>query len=471
MSRLYDGKKVACYIRVSTLEQANFGHSLKMQQDELTRWAKANNCIIHDFYIDDGFSATTLKRPALQRMLDEAGDYDMIIFVKLDRFSRGVGNYYRIMDRLKPFKTDWKAIFEDFDTTTTQGRTMINLYLTIAEQEASLASDRTKHVYYSRIKNGEFVMGNAPTGYKRVKIDGLAKLQIDPMQAEYVRDCFNHFIAFGSLRKTLIHTNEAHGRKACKKTLKRILTNKIYIGIYEHKEIGQFPNFCEPLISEKEFYEAHSLLKKNAKVYATTATRRHSYVFSGMLYCNKCGRRLSGKGISDKRKTDRGRRKYYTCYRYANGKQCDNSYTLTEMKLEAFLLDNVRRLLENKIITYNIEKGKVGKSNLSKLNAKKKKIEAKLDKAKDMYYEDKIRKEDYNADFQKFNAELDEVIAEIEATKIEEKHFDITTYTEFLKKDFEQIYETMTEDEKRRLWLSVIDKITIEKGIIEPVFF
>ena len=470
MRKLYDGKKVACYIRVSTLEQANVGHSLKMQQDELRRWAKENNCIIHDYYIDDGFTATTLKRPALQRMLEEAGHYDMIIFVKLDRFSRGVGNYYRIMDMLKPYKTDWKAIHEEFDTTTTQGRTVINLYLTIAEQEASLASDRTKAVYHSRIKNGEFIMSNAPTGYKRVKIDGLAKLQIDPLQAEYVRDCFKHFLSFGSLKKTLQHTNETHGKTAQRKTLKRILKNKIYIGTYEHAEIGQFPNFCEPLISEKEFHDVQTLLKKNAKQYDTTG-RRHTYIFTGMLYCNKCGRRLCGKGISDKRKKDRGRRKYYTCYRYCNEKICTNSYTLTELKLEAFLIDNVRRLLENKIITYNIEKEKAGKSPLAKLNAKKKVIEGKLKKAKDLYYEEKILKEDYEADFKQFSSELKEVIAEIEATQTEEKNFDISTYTEFLKKDFEQIYETMTEDEKRRLWLSVIDKINIEKGIIEPLFF
>lgn len=468
---IYEGKRVACYIRVSTLEQANNGHSLKMQYDELTHWAKENGCIIHDYYIDDGFTATTLKRPALQKMLDEAGKYDMIIFIKLDRFSRGVGNYYRIMDKLKPTKNDWKAIFEDFDTTTTQGRTMINLYLTIAQQEAELASDRTKHVYHSRIKQGEFVMGNAPTGYKRVKINDVPKLQIDPLQAEYVRECFKHFLSFGSLKKTMVHTNEKYNRKAVRKTMKRILTNKIYIGTYAHKEIGEFPNFCEPLISEKDFFEAQNLLKKNAKVYNTTAEKRHTYIFSGMLVCNKCGRRLSGKGISDKRRKDRGRRKYYTCYQYCNLKQCDNSYTLTELKLEKYLLENVRNLLENKIISYNVEKDNTSASPLVGLKAKKKKIESKLDKVKDMYYEETIRKEDYEKDFKQFNKELNEVIAEIEKHQAEEKHFDISTYTEFLKQNFEAIYDTMSEDEKRRLWLSVIDKINIEKGIIAPVFF
>ena len=207
---LYEGKRVAIYIRVSTLEQANFGHSLQMQHDELTKWAKENNCIIYDYFIDDGYTATTLKRPALQRMIDEAGNYDMIIFVKLDRFSRGVGNYYRIMDRLKPTKNDWKAIFEEFDTTTTQGRTVINLYLTIAQQEAELASDRTKAVYHSRIRKGEFVMGNAPTGYKRVKVNDVPKLQIDPLQVEYVRDCFKHFLSFGTLKKTILYTKKIH---------------------------------------------------------------------------------------------------------------------------------------------------------------------------------------------------------------------------------------------------------------------
>ena len=95
-------EEVALYIRVSTEEQALNGDSLRTQREELTKYALKNGFHIFGIYEDDGFSATNLKRPALQRLLNDVkqNKINRILITKLDRLSRGVRNYYKILDAL-----------------------------------------------------------------------------------------------------------------------------------------------------------------------------------------------------------------------------------------------------------------------------------------------------------------------------------------------------------------------------------
>lgn len=463
-------RKVACYIRVSTLEQANNGHSLQMQHDELTRWAKDNNCIIHDYYIDDGYTATNLKRPALQMMLEESDKFDMIIFVKLDRFSRGVANYYKIMERLEKTNTHWKAIFEEFDTTTTQGRTVINLYLTIAQQEAEMASERTKAVFKNRLERGECIIPNPPRGYKRVVIDGVGKMVIDEEKAPFIRAAFDHYLKYGSVRATLQYLNEELGDQISKETLRHVLRNKVYYGLYEHKEHGEFPDFCEPIITEAEYYKVQEIILKNQKKYDTTKNRAN-YIFSGMLFCPTCGFRLGGTNQTEKRRENAPIRLSYRCQKNSNEKTCTNGYPVPEKKIEKFLLENVRKMLENKIITYKVEKEKAADSPAAKKKKQIQNIRAKMTKLKELYMKELIQLDEYEIDYNTLKDQLDKLQEEISSEDRIERIFDIATYEQFLQQDFEAIYDTLEPQEKRRLWLSVISSIEAGKEEIVPNFF
>lgn len=463
-------RKVACYIRVSTLEQANNGHSLQMQYDELTNWAKANNCVIHDYYIDDGYTATSLKRPALQRMLADADKFDMIIFIKLDRFSRGVGNYYKIMERLEQTKTHWKAIFEEFDTTTTQGRTVINLYLTIAQQEAEMASERTKAVFKNRLERGECIMSNPPRGYKRVVIDGIGKMVLDEKKAPLIKAAFDHYLKYGSIRKTVVYLNEELGDQISKETLKHVLTNKVYFGTYTHKEYGEFPNFCEPIITEEEFYRVQEIRKKNQKHYMYSE-HKNTYIFSGILYCPTCGFRMGGTNQTNTQQKNPSLRLAYRCQKHHSEKSCTNNYPVTEKKVEQFLLDNVRKMLEDKIITYKVEKKKSAESPAEKKKKQVHAIRAKMSKLKELYMKELIQLDEYEVDYNTLKNQLTTLQEEIENDDRTERLFDISSYEQFLQQDFETIYHTFTPEDKRRLWLSVIDSIVAGKDAIIPKFF
>ncbi len=85
---------------------------------------------------------------------------------KIDRLSRGVKNYYKIMETLEKHKCDWKTILENYDSSTAAGRLHINIMLSVAENEAAQTSERIKFVFQDKLRRKEVISGTIPIGYK-----------------------------------------------------------------------------------------------------------------------------------------------------------------------------------------------------------------------------------------------------------------------------------------------------------------
>lgn len=151
--------RVALYIRVSTEEQALNGDSIRTQIEALEQYSKENDFNIVGKYIDEGCSATNLKRPNLQRLLRdvEKDKVDLVLMTKIDRLSRGVKNYYKIMETLEKHKCDWKTILENYDSSTAAGRLHINIMLSVAENEAAQTSERIKFVFQDKLRRKEVI--------------------------------------------------------------------------------------------------------------------------------------------------------------------------------------------------------------------------------------------------------------------------------------------------------------------------
>ena len=121
-------------------------------------------------YADPGVSARkkAASRPGLQRMLSDvrAGKIDLIVFTKLDRWFRSVGEYYKVQEVLEQFHVDWKTTLEDYDTSTAAGRLKINIMLSVAQDEADRTSERIKVVFDAKRRRREPTTGSVPTGYR-----------------------------------------------------------------------------------------------------------------------------------------------------------------------------------------------------------------------------------------------------------------------------------------------------------------
>ncbi|MBY2071849.1 recombinase family protein [Clostridioides difficile] len=440
--------RVALYIRVSTEEQALNGDSIRTQIEALEQYSKENDFNIVGKYIDEGCSATNLKRPNLQRLLRdvEKDKVDLVLMTKIDRLSRGVKNYYKIMETFEKHKCDWKTILENYDSSTAAGRLHINIMLSVAENEAAQTSERIKFVFQDKLRRKEVISGTIPIGYK---IEN-KHLVIDKEKKYIVKAIFDEYEKSGSVR-TLIETiNNLHGELYSYNKIKNILRNELYIGIY-NKRGFYVEDYCEPIISKKQFKQIQRILEKNKK---TTPNKNiHYHIFSGLLKCKECGYTLKGNS------SNVGEKLYlsYRCSTFYLNKNCVHNVTHNEKHIENYLLTNLKPQLHKHMVKLEAQNEKIRQNKKSNKKDEKKKIMKKLDKIKDLYLEDLIDKETYRKDYEKLQFQLDNITEEQESQIIDTSHI-----KKFLDIDINEMYSDLSRVERRRFWLSIIDYIEID---------
>lgn len=451
-------ERVALYIRVSTDEQAINGDSLRTQRDELTKYAKKQNYNIIDVYEDDGFSATNLKRPALQKMLEdvEKNKIDRILITKLDRLSRGVRNYYKILDILDDHNVYWSTIFEKYDSSTANGRLHINIMLSVAENESAQTSERIKSVFKTKLFNHEIISGKLPYGYKK---EG-KRIIVDDEKRQFVKDVFDFYLKTASVYKTFEKLTLKYFEMNYMRTL-GMLNNTLYIGTKKTK-YGEIENYCEAIIDIETFNKVQQLLKKNER---KRTAKSDGYIFSGLLKCHYCGYRLGGKFYKNNIPSSRY---YYICRRYHFSKQCTCNKNWNEYTVEQKLLNEIDQHLKNYISLTSIRQKEIKKTDNTK---EIKIINNKLEKLRDLYLKDIIQIEHYEKEYKELLNKLESLI-EIDNQKNESiKNKDLSKLKKFLNSDFKTKYNTFNRDEKRRVWLSFIDYITIDKDYNIHVYF
>lgn len=129
------GLRVVKYIRCSHDGQVLHGDTLEAQDALLDEFIKVNRMVLIDAFIDEALTARKkfTRRKEFVRLLDgvRAHNFDMILFTKLDRWFRNIGDYHKIQEILEANGVQWKAITESYDTTTTNGRLHINIRLSV----------------------------------------------------------------------------------------------------------------------------------------------------------------------------------------------------------------------------------------------------------------------------------------------------------------------------------------------------
>ena len=454
-------EEVALYVRVSTEEQAINGDSLRTQREELTQYALANGFHIYGIYEDDGFSATNLNRPALQRLLKdiEQNKINRILITKLDRLSRGVRNYYKVLDVLDEHGVFWQTVFEKYDSTTANGRLHINIMLSVAENESAQTSERIRSVFKTKVESKELISGKIPIGFKREN----KKLVINENEKQIIIDAFQFYKETTSAYQTFQKLDLKYPELQLNyMRTYRILTNKLYIGI-KHTRYGDIKEFCPAIIDDITFENTQKLLKKNAR--KPTAENSGGYIFQGMLKCAECGYTLGGKFYS---KNIESSKYYYICKRHHSSLKCSCGTNFNEQKIEQKLLQEFKIQLKKYIFDYDYKQQNFKKMDMSKEISS---LENKLNKLKDLYVRDLIRIEDYEKDYKEYILQLEALYKEQEKIENNIPDNSIETLKSFLKQDFSLTYNKLSRLEKRRIWLSIIDYITLDKDYNMKIFF
>ena len=453
--------RVALYMRVSTEEQALHGLSLEAQDAALTEYAKKNNMVIVDRYVDEGITARKKiqNRKALARLLEDvkAGKIDMIIFTKIDRWMRNIYDYHKVQEILEQNNVHWKTIFENYDTSTATGRLHINIMLSVAQDEADRTSERIKAVFANKVQNKEYPSGSVPYGY----ILENGNLRKDPETQHIVDDVFGKFFDTHSLYATQIYAAEQLGVTFAPRTISKMFKNTLYCGEYRG-----IKDFCEPYISREQHDDIkNTLAKKNIKNNPTGRV----FMFSGLVVCPECGCRMTGASTRYKTKSGLKESRQYRCRHYYETRQCGFNKCINENLVEKYLLKNVVTELDKYERDHEIKASE--KKQTKNTDKEIEKTRKKLSKLKDLYLNDKIEIDDYEKEYDELKAKLNELLAEAEGKKNEEETIDVEAIRILLSKSTEEIYQTLTAEDRRKFWNGFIDHIVFHSKYDMEIFF
>lgn len=450
------GMRVVKYIRCSHDDQVLHGDTLDAQNEILDDFIQKNHLVLVDTFVDEALTARKkyTKRKEFVRLLDgvQCHDFELIIFTKLDRWFRNIGDYHRIQEILEANNVQWKAVTESYDTTTTNGRLHINIRLSVAQDECDRNSDRIKDVFSYKLKNKTYLTGKLPRG---LKLDDAKHVIIDEEWKQFALDMFDHFEATNSKRGTLLYLKEKYDMCLCYDTIARNLRNPLYKGMYRDD-----PEFCEPLISPDRFDRIQLLGKRNVRQRHTNRT----YIFTGLLICSDCNHYLVGHTLYYKRKDGtQSIHPAYRCNQYYQTHSCSRNKTFRENYVEKYLLSHVRPALSEYIAQYEVD-GCCPQTKNPAADAAR--IRAKLKKLYELFIDDLIEKDMYKTEYEKLQRSLQEAISSASAP-----HKDVNSLKKFLTQNWEEIYQTFNPQEKSAFWKSFVQSIRVHKdGEMDIIF-
>ena len=196
-------KKLRCavYTRKSTEEGLDKEfNTLDAQRDACEAYVASQRAegwvLVRDRYDDGGFSGGTLERPALNRLLAdvERGSVDVIVTYKLDRLSRSLTDFVRLMERFEAHGVTFVSVTQNFCTTTSMGRLTLNILLSFGQFEREVIGERIRDKVAASKARGMWMGGKVPLGYDVRD----RKLVVNEAEAARVRRVFELFAETGS---------------------------------------------------------------------------------------------------------------------------------------------------------------------------------------------------------------------------------------------------------------------------------
>ncbi len=327
-------KKIRCaiYTRKSSedgLEQEF--NSLHAQREACAAYITSQKAegwvLLPELYDDGGISGATLDRPSLQCLLSELdeGRVDQIVVYKIDRLSRSLSDFARIVDRLDGAGASFVSITQSFNTATSMGRLTLNMLLSFAQFEREVTAERIRDKIAASKRKGLWMGGNVPLGYD----PNGRTLTINESEAETVRAIYR---MYHTHKTTFEVTTEAKrkGLRSKRRTtpsgeikggnvidrghIYHILTNPIYAGRIRHKKAvfeGQHPAIIDP----QDWDEIQRKLSNRSGRKRGVRVAAHPSPLAGKLF-DETGDRLTPSHSSK----DGKRLRYYISRRLATGK-------------------------------------------------------------------------------------------------------------------------------------------------------
>lgn len=350
--------RCAIYTRKSTTEglDSDFS-SLDAQREACEAYIRSQLhegwVALPDFYDDGGYTGGNTDRPAFQRLLAdiEADKIDCVIVYKVDRLSRSLMDFARIMEVFEKHNVSFVSITQQFNTATSMGRLMLNVLLSFAQFEREIISERTRDKIAAARKKGKWVGGYPILGYD---LDRDAhRLVINEAEAAQVREIFKLYLKNQSLMPTVEVLNERGwttktwttikgnvngGKPFDKSRLHRLLTNVAYLGKVRHNE-NIYDGEHSAIIDQPTWERVQGLLRLNAKTGGARVRNKYGALLKGVVRCAACDCAMVHTYSVKKDK----RYRYYVCLNaQKRGWQACPTKSISASDLEDFVVERIR---------------------------------------------------------------------------------------------------------------------------------
>jgi len=353
--------RCAVYARVSTSGQAvgefsSIDNQLESAKALIASQAGNGWAATDKDYVDAGFSAATTNRPALTQLIEDvsARRVDVVIVYKLDRLSRNQRDLLELLDLFDKHGVAFKSVTQNFDTTGPMGRAMLGMLGVFAELERGMISERTRDKVMAARRRGRWTGGPPPLGYDLVD----SKLIPNEAEAERVRGIYEAYLEHQSLTRavqvlrdrkwtTKSWTTQGgafrHGKPFTVASLRRLLTNPVYIGKAKCGDDVAEGNH-DPILSTALWDQAQAILQQKGNDGGRRTKNRHDALLKGLLRCAACDAAMTPSYTSKGAR----RYRYYVCSRAQKlgWDQCPTK-SLPAAAIERIVVEQTRQAVQN----------------------------------------------------------------------------------------------------------------------------
>ncbi|TAF13109.1 MAG: recombinase family protein [Alphaproteobacteria bacterium] len=277
-------------------------NSLDAQRDSSLNYISSQRhegwIALPDRYDDGGFSGGNMERPAIKRLFAdiEQGLIDVVVVYKIDRLSRSIADFVRLMEFFEKHSVVFVSVTQSFNTQNGVGKLMLNILLSFAQFEREVTSERIRDKIAASKKKGMYMGGQVPLGYDVVD----KKLKVNIVEAETIRFIYEEYYrtlsplkvvkalrrAEGLSTKTRVYENgkTVGGKKICTKLVYDTLNNPIYIGKVRHKK-EIYDGEHKAIISQELWDKVHSVMAKDSAERARVPSRTDMpAILKGILF-------------------------------------------------------------------------------------------------------------------------------------------------------------------------------------------
>jgi len=350
-------KRCAVYTRKSTTAGlAMEFSSLDAQREACLAYIERQPgwILIPERYDDGGFTGANLDRPAFQRLVRdiEAGRVDVVVAYKLDRLSRSLRDFARLMDVFEQQGVSFVSVTQQFNTADAMGRLTLNMLMSFAEFEREMTAERTRDKIAASRRRGKWTGGPVPYGYRAED----KRLVVEEHEAAIVREMFALYLDRRDAAAVARELNErglvprdgrrrtrSGGPRWTKDSIARVLRSPIHAGLIL---CGDDLHDAEhEAIVRRELWDAAQAILDSRARETTDHGRNPDYILRGVLRCPLCGGAFTpastrGKGSREYR--------YYRCStRDKHGKKACPAKPLSAPAIEDFVADHLRQATES----------------------------------------------------------------------------------------------------------------------------